>query len=97
MTKIIADAEEKYVKTVIVHAKKSDSYVYADAGFNKKISKDELLNLCKKGLMISYGGVYYTPVCFKEETSGYASVTIYDVKLSTAAAVTFYSGEYTNS
>ena len=48
---VYADAEEKYVKTVVLYAKTSDNYVYskAAAAEGDKIDKDTLLELCKKG------------------------------------------------
>ena len=74
---VYADAEEKYVKTVVLYAKSSDAYVYKAAGATKqdKIDKDTLLDLCKKGVMVVLDGVYYVPSQFKDATT-YTTLTI---------------------
>lgn len=86
MTEVFSDANEKYVKTTVLHGKTSDNYVYIDAAYTTKIDKDALLDLCLKGVTILYDGTtYYTPVSFKEE-SGSVGVTF--------NSVTLYSSEY---
>lgn len=92
-----ADPDEKFVKTVVVYAKKGQGYVYADAACTAKIDKDTLMNLCKKGLMIvSYEGAFYPVAAYKlNSTKGCLDVVIYDVLASTIAAVTVHSSEYT--
>ena len=74
---VYADAEEKYVKTVVLYAKTSDDYVYKAAGATEqdKIDKDTLLDLCKKGVMVVLDGVYYVPSQFKDATT-YTTLTI---------------------
>ena len=74
---VYADAEEKYVKTVVLYAKASDTYVYKAAGATEqdKIDKDTLLDLCKKGVMVVLDGVYYVPSQFKDATT-YTTLTI---------------------
>lgn len=68
---VYADAEEKYVKTVVLYAKTSDDYVYKAAGATEKdkIDKDTLLDLCKKGVMVILDGVYYVPSQFADKTT----------------------------
>lgn len=74
---VYADADEKYVKTVVLYAKTSDDYVYKAAGATEqdKIDKDTLLDLCKKGVMVVLDGVYYVPSQFKDATT-YTTLTI---------------------
>lgn len=96
MTVVYADAEEKYVKNVILYGKTADNYLYTDSKCSEvnKVDKDTLLNLCKKGVIINYNSTYYMPLFFKEE-SGSVSVTFATaVSASASAATTLYSKEY---
>ena len=70
MTVVYADAEEKYVKNVILYGKTADNYLYTDSKCSEvnKVDKDTLLNLCKKGVIINYNSTYYMPLFFKEES-----------------------------
>lgn len=92
-----ANADEKFVKTVTVYAKKSDNFIYADSACTAKIDKDTMTELCVKGLaVVSYEKAFYPVAAFKENTTKKClDVTIYDVLASTAAAVTVHTGEYT--
>lgn len=97
MTVVYADAEEKYVKNVILYGKTSDNYLYTDSKCSEvnKVDKDTLLNLCKKGVIINYNSTYYMPLFFKEESGGSVSVTFATaVSASASAATTLYSKEY---
>lgn len=96
MTNVYANADEKYVKNVILYGKASDNYLYTDSKCSEanKVDKDTLLNLCKKGVIISYDSTYYMPLFFKEE-AGSVSVTFATaVSASASAATTLYSKEY---
>ena len=42
LTRNYANADEKFVKTVTVYAKKSDNFIYADAACTQKIDKDTM-------------------------------------------------------
>ena len=104
MTVVYADAEEKYVKNVILYGKTAsravpavDNYLYTDSKCSEanKVDKDTLLNLCKKGVIINYNNTYYMPLFFKEESGGSVSVTFATaVSASASAATTLYSKEY---
>lgn len=97
MTVVYADAEEKYVKNIILYGKTSDNYLYTDSKCTEvnKVDKDTLLNLCKKGVIINYNSTYYMPLFFKEESGGSVSVTFATaVSASASAATTLYSKEY---
>lgn len=97
MTVVYADAEEKYVKNVILYGKTPDNYLYTDSKCSEvnKVDKDTLLNLCKKGVIINYNSTYYMPLFFKEESGGSVSVTFATaVSASASAATTLYSKEY---
>lgn len=94
MTVVYADAEEKYVKNVILYGKTADNYLYTDSKCSEanKVDKDTLLNLCKKGVIINYNSTYYMPLFFKEESGGSVSVTFATaVSASASAATTLYS------
>lgn len=97
MTVVYADAEEKYVKNVILYGETADNYLYTDSKCSEvnKVDKDTLLNLCKKGVIINYNSTYYMPLFFKEESGGSVSVTFATaVSASASAATTLYSKEY---
>lgn len=93
MTVVYADAEEKYVKNVILYGKTADNYLYTDSKCSEvnKVDKDTLLNLCKKGVIINYNSTYYMPLFFKEEPG---SVSVTFASASASAATTLYSKEY---
>lgn len=94
MNNIFADAEEKFVKTVVLYGH-TDNYIYIDEAHTTKVGKDTLLNLCLKGITIKYNDVYYKPVYFSDEET-YVSVTIATVvNAASTAAVTLNSSEYT--
>ena len=93
MTKIFADAEEKYLKTTVLYGKASDDYVYGDVGCTQKLSADEMLNALLKGAVVSYAGVYYLPISF-EEDAGVVSVMIATTISASPVTVTLNSKEY---
>lgn len=93
-TNIYADAEEKFVKAVVLYGKASDNYVYADSAMTQKIDKTTLLNLCLKRVLVLYGGVYYAPISFKDNTTSVSLTIATNVAASGSASVTIYSEEY---
>lgn len=89
---IYADAEEKYVKAALLYGKNGDNYVYVASGCTEgdKIDKDTLMNLCKKGVIVSYQGAFYRPVSFKDDSSaGCTSLSI----LTAASTLTTLSSK----
>lgn len=92
-----ANADQKFLKTVTVYAKKNDNFIYADSACTQKIDKETMTELCAKGLaVVSYEKAFYPVAAFKENTAKKClDVTIYDVLANTAAAVTVHTGEYT--
>lgn len=97
MTVVYSDAEEKYVKNVVLYGKTANNYLYTDSKCSEvnKVDKDTLLNLCKKGVIISYNNTYYMPLFFKEESGVSVSVTFATaVSASASAATTLYSKEH---
>lgn len=97
MDVIYADAEEKFVKNFILYGKSGDNYLYTDADCTEanKVAKDVLLNICKKGLLINYGGTFYNPLMFKENEGNVAVTFATAISASASAATTLYSKEYT--
>ena len=94
MTKIFADAEEKFVKTVALYGH-SDNYLYVDESHAEKIDKDTLLDLCLKGMaVINYESAYYTPVLFKENSGAIEVVIATSIGTGTSTSVTLYSKEH---
>ena len=96
MNKIFAKSEEKYVKNVVVYGKASDSYVYEDSAYTKKLDKDTISRLFLTGLLVNYAGATYPVAALKDNTAkGCVDVIIWNAQASTAAAVTLHSSEYT--
>lgn len=91
---IYSDAEEKLVKAVVLYGKTSDTALYRDAKMTdgNEVNAAELMELCKKGLVISYEGAFYTPVNFKDD-SGTVKVVIATYSASAFAGVEFASEE----
>ena len=87
---VYADAEEKLVKTVILYGKQSDTNLYRDSKMTttNKVTGAELMELCKKGLVIFYKDAFYAPVSFKDE-SGTIKVGIATYSASAYAQVEF--------
>lgn len=92
-----SDANEKYVKSVILYGKTSNNYLHTDEACTEtnRVDDTTLFNLCTKGMLIvKYNDTYYNPVMFKEETA-YTSVTIAtNVASSGSSSVVLYSKEY---
>ena len=91
---IYADADEKFVKAVVLYGKTSDTALYRDAKTTEgnEVNAAELMDLCKKGLVISYEDAFYTPVSFKDD-AGTTKVTIATYSGSAFAQVEFASEE----
>ena len=91
---IYADAEEKYVKAALLYGKNADNYVYSTSACaaEDKIDKDTLLNLCKKGVVVSYNDAFYQPVSFKDDTS--AGCTSLTILTAASTLTTLNSKEY---
>lgn len=83
---VYADAEEKFVKAVVLHGKNGDKYVYSkkEATEADKIDADTLLELLHKGVIISYEGAFYVPVLYKK-SAGVTTLTI-ATKIATGAS-----------
>lgn len=95
ITKIFAKSEEKYVKSVILYAD-SDKYLCYDAAGTSKVTKDELADLFKKGIIISDTDLF-VPVKFDNETT-YTTVSCLAMSAGQSPAmgfVVYYSKEYT--
>lgn len=59
--KIYADSEEKLVKNVIVCGDSDDGHLFYDCELQHKITKDDLLNLFTKGMIVCHNDEYYKP------------------------------------
>lgn len=93
---VYADAEEKFAKTIILYGKTSNDYLNKTSACAEedRIDKDSLLELLKKGVLISYDGAFYTPLFFKEN-SGAVEVTFATaISASASAATVLYSKEH---
>lgn len=92
---VYADAEEKYVKSIILYGKTSDNFVHATSKMtDDRIDKDTLMELLKKGVIVKYNDNFYTPIFFSDETA-HATLTIATaISASASTAVVLNSKEY---
>lgn len=93
---IYADAEEKFVKNIILYGKTSDNYVHATSKTTEddKIDKETLLELLKKGAVVKYNDDFYTPISFADETTHAALTIATAISASGSTAVVLNSKEY---
>ena len=98
MTKIFADSEEKFVKTVVLHTSKNDPYVYFDEAKTAKVDSETLINLVLNGVFIEIGGSYFKAIGVME-ADGYSEACFYDAKGNYAGSSPAFayvkSSEYT--
>lgn len=95
-TVVYADADEKYVKNVVLFGKSSDDYIYSakECAEDQKIDKTTLMDLLHKGVVISYENAFYTPVFYKEN-AGAVEITIATaIATGASTAVVLHSSEY---
>lgn len=95
MVKNYIDAEEKYVASVVLYAKKSgDTYLYEDSAHTLTVDRATLLNLLMKGLvLVSYDTGFYTPVSFKDSGSEVTVVIATAIATGASTSVTLKSKE----
>lgn len=62
---IFSDADEKWVKNIILYANGKDNYLYIDKTFTAayRVTKKVLIEIFKKGLIIFCDGIFYFPIC----------------------------------
>lgn len=65
---IYADAEEKYVKNVVLYVS-SNEKLYYDAELTNAVNGVDLAELYLKGVVVSYAGYYCTPTGFVPDDS----------------------------
>ena len=93
MFKLFAKSEEKFVKGVMLYAD-SDKNLFVDADKEVAVTKDELINLFNKGmLVIADGDDFFKPTACVVE-SDYAEVSFVSIVSTAAAAVTYASDEH---
>lgn len=104
MKKIYEDSKDLHVANTVLYLKSNteqekDTYIYKDENFTEKVSKDELIECCKKGVLFHMSGLYdgtdpfeayYMPLMCRA-INGFASVIIEFSDGTTP----YYSSEYT--
>lgn len=77
LNKVYSDSEEKYLEKVVLYGH-TDTYLYADTEHTdgNTVGAEEVMNLCKKGLLLVDDGTkVYAPVSFAE-SAGTVSVDV---------------------
>lgn len=94
MKKIYAKSEEKWMKAYVLYPDAS-GYLCVDADATVKITKAELINAFKKGMIVDAGtDGMFKPTMLAVDTN-YAAVSLIVMGTSVAEAKTFYSDGYT--
>lgn len=78
---VYANYSEKFVKNVILFAEEDNGPLYfsEDALPENRVSKSELSNLFKKGLLVNFNDVLYSPIkLFKNTISNEYNIVIFD-------------------
>lgn len=60
--KIFADSEEKFVANYMLFAATGKLFTFTDAAMTKKATKDQVVEMFKKGVVVSYNNELYYPV-----------------------------------
>ena len=86
---IFSDADEKWIKNIVLYANGKDNYLYVNNTFleDYRVTKKVLIEIFKKGLIIFCDGFFYFPISL---TIGdkYVSVDISDgIKTTTFTSV----------
>lgn len=96
MEKIYRNYDEKFVAGVVLYLKAADSILYKESAYTNKVSKTELINLFKKGLVIVNDGTDLVRPTSLTISTNYAAVSHTTVGASDKAVKTsFYSDGYT--
>lgn len=61
---IFSDADEKWVKNIVLYGNGKDNYLYVDKTFTEayRVTKKILIEIFKKGLIIFCDGIFYFPI-----------------------------------
>ena len=60
-TRVMGDAEDKYVSTIVIYADANKDLFYDQAG-TEAVPAEDCLNLFLKGVVCLYSGTYYKAV-----------------------------------
>lgn len=97
MEKVFEHANDQHIRAGIVYFKSADSLLYYDSEFTtgNTVSKAELVNLFKKGILVVDDGTSLVRPTVLTVSTNYAAVTHTTVGASDkAVATTFYSAGY---
>ena len=96
MEKIFEHANEQHVRAGVVYLNSEDKILYFDSAFTIAVTKNVLIDLFKKGILVVNDGTNFVRPSVLAVASGYASVSYTTVGASnTAETTTFYSEGYT--
>lgn len=88
--KIYTDSEEKYVANYVLFAATGKLFTFTDAEMTKKATKDEVVNMFMKGVVVNYNGELYYPVeC--DATGTTAKLALATISSTTLNVVTIAS------
>ena len=71
MHQIFKRAKDKNVAITMVYSNSDNDFLYSDVKRNRKLSKDEVLDLCMNGVAIELPGqTVFSPIHVKENGNG---------------------------
>lgn len=93
---LYAQSKDENTRYYIVYADTTKNYVYADSACStgKELTKEELIEVYRKGVLVKIGDDYYTPTQI-DVGSTYASLVMLDVSADALAKMLKHSKEYT--
>lgn len=62
---VYANVDEKFVKATVLYANASKALYYDKEAKTYKVTKADIEELFKKGIVVFMSDVYYRPVCLK--------------------------------
>lgn len=93
---IYADSKDVYVNKVVLHAH-SDNVLYYDKDHKTSVSRMELMDLLKKGLvLVENEDTYYYPVFFRDETTEVKVTVATSIGTGTSTSAEYKSKERTS-
>ena len=98
MEKIFEHANEQHIRAGVVYFNSADSILYFDSAKTEgnEVTKTELINLFKKGILVVNDGTNFVRPTVLTVSTNYAAVTHTTVGASDkAVATSFYSKGYT--
>lgn len=94
MEKFFANSEEKYLKSVMTYSNAEDGILYFDSDKTVKVSKEELIDMFNKGIIVIHDGNNNIRPTTLMVADNYATVSYTAVNSSAAVTISYHSDGY---